>query len=56
MLDVVKAKESLSKLPMPKRGEILWQLGDELRKIKIPLGKLISLEVGKIVSEGTSEV
>lgn len=32
------------------------QLGDELRKNKTALGRLVSLEVGKILAEGTGEV
>ena len=43
-------------MPAPKRGEIVRQLGDEFRKHKEPLGALISLEMGKIYSEGLGEV
>ena len=43
-------------VPAPKRGEIVRQLGDELRLLKEPLGRLVSLEAGKIVSEGQGEV
>ncbi len=43
-------------LPAPQRGEIVRQLGEELRKYKRPLGKLISFEMGKILSEGEGEV
>jgi len=43
-------------LPAPQRGEIVRQLGDELRKYKDPLGRLVSLEMGKILSEGLGEV
>ena len=32
------------------------QVGEELRKKREPLGKLVSLEVGKILPEGTGEV
>jgi aldehyde dehydrogenase (NAD+) len=42
--------------PAPKRGEIIRQLGNELRKYKEPLGKLVTLEMGKIVQEGMGEV
>jgi aldehyde dehydrogenase (NAD+) len=42
--------------PAPKRGEIVRQLGDELRLYKEPLGKLVSIEMGKILSEGLGEV
>ncbi len=40
----------------PGRGEIVRQLGDALREHKEALGKLVSLEVGKIYSEGLGEV
>ncbi|MBI1363095.1 MAG: aldehyde dehydrogenase family protein [Proteobacteria bacterium] len=42
--------------PAPVRGEIVRQLGEEFRRYKEPLGKLISLEMGKILSEGLGEV
>lgn len=44
------------KLPMPVRGEIVRQIGEGLRKKKNALGSLISLEMGKIKSEGDGEV
>jgi aldehyde dehydrogenase family 7 protein A1 len=37
-------------------GEVVRQIGDELRKYIVPLGKLISLEMGKILPEGIGEV
>jgi len=43
-------------MPAPKRGEIVRQIGDALRQYKEPLGKLISLEMGKILPEGLGEV
>lgn len=42
--------------PAPVRGQIVREVGDELRKMKEPLGKLITLEMGKIVAEGMGEV
>jgi aldehyde dehydrogenase (NAD+) len=42
--------------PAPKRGEIVRQLGDELRRHKDALGALVTLEMGKILSEGLGEV
>ena len=45
-----------SMLPAPKRGEIVREIGDELRKAKRELGKLVTLEAGKIVAEGQGEV
>jgi aldehyde dehydrogenase (NAD+) len=43
-------------VPAPKRGEIIRQVGDALREHKADLGRLISAEVGKVVSEGEGEV
>ena len=42
--------------PMPLRGEIVRQIGDALRAKKEALGSLISLEMGKVKSEGNGEV
>jgi aldehyde dehydrogenase (NAD+) len=42
--------------PAPKRGEIIRQLGNELRKNKATLGKLVSYEMGKSLQEGMGEV
>jgi len=43
-------------LPAPHRGEIVRQIGEELRRKLDPLGRLVSLEMGKIVPEGVGEV
>ena len=43
-------------MPAPKRGEIVRQIGDELRKYKEPLGQLVSYEMGKSLQEGLGEV
>lgn len=43
-------------VPAPKRGELVRQFGDELRKYKEPLGKLVSHEMGKSLQEGLGEV
>lgn len=43
-------------VPAPKRGEIVRQMGEELRKFKEPLGKLVSYEMGKSLQEGLGEV
>jgi aldehyde dehydrogenase (NAD+) len=43
-------------LPAPKRGEIVREIGDELRKAKSELGRMVTLEAGKIVAEGQGEV
>lgn len=42
--------------PAPIRGLVVRDLADELRKFKEPLGKLVSLEMGKIYQEGLGEV
>lgn len=44
------------KVPAPKRGEIVRQFGEALRKNKEPLGKLVSYEMGKSLQEGLGEV
>ena len=43
-------------VPAPKRGEVVRQLGNALRELKQPLGRLVSLEAGKILAEGEGEV
>ena len=43
-------------VPPPRRGELVRLLGEELRASKEALGALVTLEVGKIVSEGLGEV
>jgi aldehyde dehydrogenase family 7 protein A1 len=45
-----------SQVPAPKRGEIVRQIGDALRAKLDPLGRLVSLEMGKILAEGIGEV
>ena len=42
--------------PSPRRGEVVRQVGDELRKFKPTLGKLVSYEMGKSLQEGLGEV
>lgn len=42
--------------PAPKRGEIVRQIGEELRKNKEALGTLVSYEMGKSLQEGLGEV
>src|SRR5690606_3999966 len=43
-------------VPAPRRGEFVRLLGEELRRAKTDLGRLISIEVGKVLSEGLGEV
>lgn len=45
-----------AKTPAPVRGEIVRQIGEAMRKKKEALGMLVSLEMGKIKSEGLGEV
>ena len=44
------------KIPAPKRGEMVRQLGDALREKKEALGELVSYEMGKSLQEGLGEV
>src|SRR5580700_6082209 len=56
---VTQAARSFEKwrmLPAPQRGEIVREIGDELRKAKDELGRLVTLEAGKILAEGLGEV
>jgi aldehyde dehydrogenase (NAD+) len=43
-------------VPAPRRGELVRLLGEELRAAKADLGRLVTLEAGKVVSEGLGEV
>ena len=43
-------------VPAPRRGELVRLLGEELRAAKIDLGRLVTLEAGKTLSEGLGEV
>ncbi|MBI1328010.1 MAG: aldehyde dehydrogenase family protein [Alphaproteobacteria bacterium] len=52
----VAAFEQWRAVPAPKRGELIRLFGDELRKSKDDLGLLVTLEAGKILSEGLGEV
>lgn len=52
----ISAQKIWAKVPAPKRGDIIRQIGNELRKHKVELGNLITLEMGKIKSEGEGEV
>ncbi|MGA8292314.1 MAG: aldehyde dehydrogenase family protein, partial [Rhodoplanes sp.] len=42
--------------PPPRRGELVRMLGEELRTAKPALGRLVTIEAGKILSEGLGEV
>jgi len=54
--DAAQAFKRWRVLPAPKRGEIVRQIGDALRAHKDDLGRLVSLEVGKVLAEGLGEV
>jgi aldehyde dehydrogenase (NAD+) len=43
-------------VPAPRRGELVRLLGEELRAAKAELGRLVTIEVGKVESEGLGEV
>lgn len=51
-----EAEEAWMCTPAPKRGEIVRQIGQKLREHREDLGMLVSLEMGKIKSEGLGEV
>jgi len=56
---IAKAQEAFvfwRTVPAPKRGEIVRQFGDALRKNKEALGTLVSYEMGKSLQEGLGEV
>jgi len=56
---ILKAREAFIQwrmVPAPKRGEVVRQIGQALRKYKEPLGKLVSYEMGKSYQEGLGEV
>ncbi len=44
------------RMPAPARGDIIRQIGNELRTYKKSLGQLVSMEMGKILAEGEGEV
>ncbi|PWK72536.1 aldehyde dehydrogenase (NAD+) [Mucilaginibacter oryzae] len=51
-----KAFKTWRKVPAPKRGEIVRQIGEALRAAKQDLGTLVSYEMGKSLQEGLGEV
>jgi aldehyde dehydrogenase (NAD+) len=54
--DAHTAFETWRAVPAPRRGELVRLLGEELRVAKQDLGKLVTIEAGKIPSEGLGEV
>ncbi|NNG00781.1 MAG: aldehyde dehydrogenase family protein [Desulfobacteraceae bacterium] len=54
-----KAQHAFEKwrmVPAPQRGRIVREIGEALRRYKEPLGKLVTLEMGKTIQEGYGEV
>ena len=43
-------------IPAPKRGQIVREIAAEIRNLREPLARLITLEMGKIIAEGIGEV
>lgn len=56
MATAQKAFVEWRNVPAPKRGEIVRQIGEELRLYKKELGTLVSYEMGKSLQEGLGEV
>jgi aldehyde dehydrogenase (NAD+) len=56
MAAAVEAFKEWRMIPAPQRGLIVRDLGEALRAKKDPLGRLVTLEMGKIVQEGWGEV
>ena len=52
----VQAFHAWREVPAPRRGELVRLFGEELRAHKAALGRLVTLEAGKIVQEGLGEV
>ncbi len=52
----VEAFRAWRQVPPPRRGELVRLFGEELRAAKADLGRLVSVEVGKIAQEGLGEV
>jgi aldehyde dehydrogenase (NAD+) len=52
----VEAFHAWRTVPAPRRGELVRLIGEELRAHKADLGRLVTLEAGKVTSEGLGEV
>jgi aldehyde dehydrogenase (NAD+) len=52
----VEAFRAWRNVPAPRRGELVRLFGEELRANKSALGRLVTLEAGKILQEGLGEV
>ncbi|ETO15423.1 hypothetical protein RFI_21941 [Reticulomyxa filosa] len=53
---MTRVKRQWALTPAPKRGEVVRRMGEILRQKKKALGRLVSLENGKILTEGEGEV
>src|SRR5690606_20961467 len=51
-----QASQAWRLVPAPRRGELVRLFGEVLRRHKRDLGRLVSLEAGKILAEGEGEV
>ncbi len=56
MAAAVTAFQEWRNVPAPRRGEFVRLLGEEFRRLKEPLGQLVSYEMGKSLQEGLGEV
>jgi aldehyde dehydrogenase (NAD+) len=56
VLNVKQAQIDWRTIPAPQRGEVIRLFGEELRNYKEHLGKLVTIENGKIYQEGLGEV
>ena len=57
-ITIKRASEAFTmwrEVPAPKRGDVVRQLGDILRKYKNDLGRLVTIEMGKSIQEGLDE-
>jgi aldehyde dehydrogenase (NAD+) len=51
-----RAFDDWRRVPAPRRGELVRLLGDDLRASKEALGRIVTVETGKILQEGLGEV
>lgn len=51
-----KVKHAWAETPAPVRGEVVRKIGEKLRQHKEDLGFMVSLEMGKILTEGLGEI
>ena len=56
LVTATSAAKAWASMPAPKRGEVVRQIGDQLRKHKDHLGWLVAYEMGKSLQEGLGEV